>query len=183
MASDYGHNFGFRRSDESLRVSEGRYRTPATGSVLLQGTAVEIDTANPGDLKACAAGASLRTGVSGLLVQELAWDRSIYEGPSVEHMTTVDLNKTKKGRLSVMTSGAGVKVWLRNTPAETRADGRVIEAVTMVTLTGLAAGDLLGWDGSKFIEPNGTTVLAADAWMRVLSVDAAKGRVEAVLVA
>lgn len=178
MASDYGRNFGFRRSDESMRVAEGRYRTPATGSTLLQGTAVEIDTANPGRLKAAAANAPLVTGVSGLLIQELAWDRSIYESPA-DLLDSYSLNQTKKDRLSVMTSGAGVKVWLKNTPAETRADGRSIAAVTMVTLTGLAAGDKLGWDGSKFVEVNGSTV--TEAWMTVLSVDSAAGRVEAVL--
>ena len=38
MASDYGLHFGFRRSDETLRVSEGRFRTPVTGTALLIGS-------------------------------------------------------------------------------------------------------------------------------------------------
>ena len=176
MASDYGLNFGFRRSDESVRLSEGRVKTPATGAALLLGTLVEIDPANPGYLKASASNAAVRPGYCGLLVQEEVWDRSIYEAQSIDSFS---LGIAKKNRLSVITTGAGTKVWLKNTAAQNRADGRSISAVTMVDLTGVAVGDLLAWDGTKYIKTNGTTLTAGV--LQVTYLDAAKGYVEGVL--
>lgn len=176
MASDYGLNFGFRRSDESLRVSEGRFRTPASGPILLQGTCVEIDPAAPGFLRVGAANVAPRTGTCGLLVQEEVWDRSFYEREVVD---SFELGKTKKNRLSVLTNGAGVKVWFQNTAAQTRADGRVIDSVTIVNLTGVAVGDQLGWSGTTWVKVDGTTI--TEGHMEVTEVDTAKGYVEAVL--
>ena len=112
MASDYGLNFGFRRSDESMRVAEGRLKTPAADPVLLLGTAVKQDTATPDRLEVAAADEALVTGFSGLLLQEEVWDRSFYEQQIVD---SFELGKAKKDRLSVITSGAGVKVWMKNT--------------------------------------------------------------------
>ncbi len=174
MASDYGLNFGFRRSDESLRVSEGRVKTPKTGPVLLLGTAVEIDPGNPGYLRQAAAAAAPRTGVCGLLVQEEAWDRSIYGS---ERVTTSDLGAALKNRLSVITNGPGAKVWFKNSAAQTRADGRETLGVTLVTLTGLAVGDSLGWNGTTWAE----TALEAEAFMEVVHLDIAKNYLEATL--
>lgn len=177
--SDYGLNFGFLRSDESSRsAAEGRYKTP-TGSTLLLGTMVEIDPANPGYLKQSDADAECVTGYSGLLLQELEFDRSIYESdaPMVD---TLMKGKAKANRLAVITSGAGTKVWFKNTATVTRADGRVVTGRTMATLTGLAVGDLLGWDGSKWVEVNGSTV--TNAVMKVTAISASKQLVEAVLV-
>lgn len=177
MASDYGLNFGFRRSDESSRVSEGRFKTP-TGEdgILLLGSCVEVDPANEGRLRQAAADAAPRTGVCGLLVQEEVWDASFYEGAPLDSFS---LNKSKPNRLSVITNGAGSKVWFRNTAQQSRADGREIAAVTIVDLTDVSVGDELGWDGSQWIVVDGTTI--TNAHMEVVEVDEANGYVEATL--
>lgn len=174
MASNYGRNFGFRRSDESVRVSEGRLRTPATGTFRI-GMLVTFDPAAPGYLKAAAANEVGDGGTVGLLLQEEQFIGSIY-GQGVEHYDSNNLGVAKNNTLSVITSGAGTKVWFQNTAGETRADGRVLSAVTMTDLTGVAIKDYLTWDGTKFIE--GTE---ANSMLRVTAVDVAAGYVEAVL--
>lgn len=178
MASDYGLNFGFRVSDETRRSSNGRLRTPATGSALLCGTAVEVDTANDGYLKACAASAVLRTGNSGLLVQEEVWDRSIY-GPEV--IDSFSLGVCLPNKLSVVTSGPGTKVWFRNTASSTRADGRVIAAVTMFDATNIAVGSGLVWDGTKWVDSGVTAISDPTVWMEVSFYDASAALLEAYL--
>lgn len=177
MASDYGLNFGFRRSDESLRVSAGRYRTPAgSGGVLQIGTCVEIDPDAEGYLRVAAADAEARTGICGMLLQEEVWDRSIYENDWVD---SFQLGLTKPDTLSVVTNGAGAKVWFKNTPEITRADGRVIPAVTIVTgLGSVGVGDQLSWDGSTWAVTDGTTL--TNAHFEVTEVDVENGYIEAV---
>lgn len=177
MASDYGLNFGFRRSDESSRVSEGRVRTPV-GSSLRLGTAVEIDPADPDYLRQAASNAVPRTGVCGMLLQEEDWDFSIYE--SVIH-DSFGKGIARPDRLSVITNGAGTKVWFKNTPAQTRADGRTVDAVTIVDLTGVVVGDQLGWNGTTWVKVDGTTI--TNAFFEVTKVDAANGFLEAVCLA
>ena len=173
MASDYGRNFGFRRSDETVRVSEGRFRTPATGAALLIGTAVEIDPDNPGYLKACAANAPLIPGVAGLLVQEEAHLLSVFQSDLVD---SYSLGVAKRNQLSVITTGAGTKVWFKNTPAENRIDGRDVTGVTIATTTGLTLGSTVGWDGTKWVAATGDA-----AWMTVTDVNADGGYFEGVL--
>lgn len=175
--SDYGRNFGFLRSDEHVRVSEGRFKTPV-GSALLLGTVVEINAASEGYLKQSAINAKFVTGFCGLLLQEHAWDRSIYEAP-MDGLDSYQLGVAKADVRSIITSGAGTKVWFKNTGAETRADGRSISARTMFTAAGVAVGDELGWDGSKFIETNGSTV--TNALIKVTEIDS--GYVAGVLLA
>ena len=149
MASDYGLNFGFRRSDESVRVSEGRIKTPSTGALLLLGTAVSADPTNPGYLVPAAANAPCVSGFTGLLLQEEVWDRSIYERDRVDSFV---LGIAKPNRLSIITTGAGTKVWFRNTTAQDRADGRHIDAVTMFTTASVAVGRGLAWNGTSFVD-------------------------------
>lgn len=175
MASDYGLNFGFRRSDESLRLSEGRFKTPV-GSALKLGTAVEIDPASPGYLKASATNATPVPGKSGLLLQEENHIRGTYD---VMGYDSFDMGVAKADTLSVITSGAGVKVWFKNTAGSTRADGRVIPAVSMFVAAGLAVGERLGWHATNgWVESDGTTI---PHWMVITSVDVSAGYVEAVL--
>lgn len=174
MASEYGLNFGFRRSDESLRLSEGRLKTPV-GSALKIGTAVELDAASPGYLKACAANARPVPGQHGLLVQEENFLRGTYD---VMGYDSFDNGVALPNKLSVVTSGAGVKVWYKNTTTTTRADGRVTNTVTMFTAAGLALGERLGWDGTKWVESDGTTI---PHWFVITSIDVSGGYVEAVL--
>lgn len=175
MASDYGLNFGFRRSDESVRVSEGRFRTPATGNALLIGTAVMIDTANAGYLKAAPANEPLVTGFSGLLVQEEVHFRGVYD---LDLVDSFSLGIARKDRLSVVTSGPGVKIWLKNGASQSRIDGRSISAVNIWVTTGVALGDYLGWNGTAWAK----TTTAVEQWMRVTEVDTTAGYCEAVLV-
>ena len=183
MASDYGLNFGFRRSDESMRVSEGRVRTPADADLQL-GTCVEIDPADPTYLRQGAANVAARTGICGLLLQEEVMFRSIYEQDGVD---SYDLGVAKRDKLSVITSGPGVKVWFHNTPAEQRADGRAISAVTIFDFVNDGAGvahtpvvgDQVGWDGAKWVVVDGATV--TEAHMEITYVDVANSRVECVL--
>jgi hypothetical protein len=174
MASDYGRNFGFRRSDESVRTSEGRFKTPV-GSALKLGSAVEIDPASPGYLKQSAANAAPVPGKSGLLVQEEEFIRGTYD---VVGFDSYDKGLALPDKLSVITFGSGTKVWYQNTGSETRADGRSISARTMATLTSVAVGDRLGWDGSKWVESDGGTT---PHWFVVTAIDVAGGYVEAVL--
>lgn len=171
MASDYGLNFGFRRSDESLSVREGRFKTPA-GSSLKLGTAVEIDPASPGYLKQSAANAAPVPGKSGLLVQEENHIPGLFEVPGHD---SLDLGVAEADKLSVIWSGSGVKVWFRNTDAYSRA-GRTKGAVEMVTEAGLTVGERLGWDGSKWVESDGSTI---PHWLTVTAVST--DYVEAVL--
>ena len=176
MASDYGLNFGFRRSDESVRVSEGRVKTPKTGPLLLIGTAVEIDPVNAGFLRVAAAAAKPRTGTCGLLVQEEDWDRTIYQA---DHIDSYGKGVAKPNRLSVITSGPGVKVWMQNTAAKSRADGRSIAATSMFIATGVGVGKGMSWNGTAFvvvIDPTDPT-----SFGEVTFFDAAKGYVELVL--
>jgi hypothetical protein len=175
MASNYGLNFGFLRSDESVRVSEGRFRTPV-GSALAIGTPVTIDPANAGFVKAAVAAVGPLTGVTGLLLQELDWNQSIYQ-TEPDYIDSFMLGIARPNRLSIITGGAGTKVWYKNTPGLTRADGRVIAPVTMVLLTGVAVGDQLEWDGTKFIKH-----AAGAAWATVTATNGSTF-VECVLIA
>lgn len=108
MASNYGRNFGFRRSAETMSRHEGRQRVPAQGE-FKQGMAVTFDTENPGYIKLAEANAPVVAGLTGLLVQEDAWD---YVGMQP------DLSKVHNNRLCTLWFGAGVKVWYRNKGAE-----------------------------------------------------------------
>lgn len=169
--SDYGLNFGFLRSDEHVRVSEGGFKTPASSSLLL-GTMVEIDPASEGYLKQCATNPTMITGFRGLLLQEHQWDRSIYEagalGEGGNALDSFQIGVAKANVRSIITNGAGVKVWFKNTAASDRADGRHIDAVTMATLTSVAVGDVLGWDGSKYVKVAGGVT---NALMKVTAIN------------
>ncbi|HEY5051213.1 MAG TPA: hypothetical protein VII50_09960, partial [Acidothermaceae bacterium] len=131
MADDYGLNFGFRRSGESMSVREGRLSVPAGGPVwpaagsFHQGDFVTIDPASPGFLKLAPANTPAQTGVSGLLVQE---DPNLFDsiynriGPGILH-DSYDLGRIINNRLAIIWAGAGVKFWVKNTLDVTRPDG------------------------------------------------------------
>lgn len=163
MASDYGLNFGFRRSDESMAIREGRHKTPATGDPLLLGTAVQIDPDNPGFLAQCAADAPYVPGFSGLLVQEDSHLGSVFEpAPYLGH-DSIDLGAAKRDTLAIIWGGSGTKVWFKNTPEYSRGD-RSKAAVEMFEDAGLAVGDQIGWDGTKW------SASAVEPWMTVTAV-------------
>jgi hypothetical protein len=165
MASDYGLNFGFRRSDESMATREGRFKTPAAGSALLQGSAVQLDPAEPGYLKQCAADAPPVTGLTGLLVQEEGHIPDLFNQVLMNGHDSYDLGACKLDQLSVMWAGVGTKVWFRNTAAYSRG-GRTKAAVTVVNVASVAIGDPLIWDGSKWVKGDGTPA----AWLTVTAV-------------
>lgn len=149
MASDYGLNFGFRRSDESMRSgTEGRLKVPAAGT-FHQGDVVTFDPANAGFIKLAAAGDPLDAGFTGLLIQEEGWDASTYEAAPGDSFTR---GTVRNSRLCAIWTGAGLKIWLRNTAGQTRADGRVIAARTVLTAGAIALpiGGHLGWSGTQF---------------------------------
>ena len=149
MSSDYGLNFGFRRSDESVVVREGRLKVPVTGTFRL-GSLVTFDPASPGYLMAAAANEVGEGGTCGVLVQEEIWDRSIYAPTRIDSFY---YGVARNNRLAVIVSGPGGKVWLKNTTGQTRADGRVVAAVQMVDFTAaVGVKDYLTWDGTKFLK-------------------------------
>lgn len=154
--TEYGPAFEFLDSRGDSRWTEGRFRL-AAGSSLLLGSVVEIDAATPGYLKQSAVNAALKPKVCGLLLQELQFEDSIF-GLDPAGFDTYSYGIGHGGRLALITGGAGVKVRVKNIASATRSDGRVIAAKTMYSATGLAAGDPVGWDGSKFIKTNGGTV-------------------------
>lgn len=160
MASDYGLNFGFRRSDESMAVREGRFKTPTSGAILL-GSAVEIDPANAGRLKKSASNAVPLSGISGLLVQEE--NHIMDEVFGTSRHDSLDLGTGKLDQLSTIWSGKGTKVWFRNTDAYSR-QGRTKDAVTLLDVSGLTVGNQLGWDGSKWVKVTGGIT---NAWLNV----------------
>lgn len=149
MASNYGLNFGFRRSDEHLRTgTEGRLRVPATGT-FHAGDFVTFDPANPGYIKMADANTGIRPGFSGFLIQEDAWDIPL-NGNQI--MMTYDYDVIHNSSLCAIWTGAGLKIWLKNTPAKSNRGQRSLPSVTKVTVAGLAIGDFLAWDGAKYIE-------------------------------
>jgi hypothetical protein len=175
MASDYGMNFGFRRSDESVAVREGRLKTPATGTFLL-GTLVAFDPANVGLLMQAASGQVGEGATVGLLVQEEIWNRSIYE---TMHLDSYMLGLAYNGRPSVIVAGAGTKVWLANTAEITQVDGRVIPAVTLVDWgTPPTPLTYLTWNGTEYTT---ATATAANSMLKVTWVDPVTQTLEAVL--
>lgn len=181
MASNYGLNFGFRRSDESLSVREGRFLVPTSGT-FRQGSLVELDPAAAGYLKASATDMPIASmgGSRGLLVQEEAHIQSVYN--AVDTPIGLDTFATRygvavNGRRAIIWSGNGVKFWLRNTASSTRADGRVVAAVNMVTFTGIALGDYIKWNGTLYVKGTGAT----DSVARVTALDATNSYLEAVL--
>ena len=169
--SDYGLNFGFRRDEPS--VKEGRYRVPATGDFRI-GDLVTVDFANPGFIKKAPDNARFEAGVTGLLIQEEGWHPSFYAAPIVD---SFGRGKAVNGQPTAIYAGAGLKVWYRNTDAQTRPDGRRVDAVTVATVAGLALGDLLKWDGSKWVK----TTTDSQGALRVVGLDTETKYVEAVV--
>lgn len=156
--SDYGKNFGFRRSEPAVR--EGRLGVPATGD-FNQGDLVTYDPANPGKLRRAAAGEGVVGGYTGLLIQEEGWDVSAFGPPVVD---SNNKGKVLNGKPAVIMTGAGLKVWLKNTAAVTY-HGRTFPAVTRFVATGVTAvGQELEWNGTAYaIKGTGTAVLRVTA--------------------
>jgi hypothetical protein len=164
MASDYGLNFGFRRSDESMSTAEGRFKTPVADNALKLGTAVEINPASTGYVKVSAAAQTPVAGFHGLLVQE---DSHLFDYYARDWKDSADLGLAKKNTLCIIRGGAGTKVWLKNTAETTSGDGTVTAAVAMFTQGSIAVGDTLTWNGTLWVEATPGTA----EWMKVTHVE------------
>lgn len=149
---NFGDSFGFRRSDEILHSgAEANLKVPTTGT-FLQGEVVELDPANPGYVKRSATDLPLVPGIRGLLVQygQLRLEPGLV-GQVI--FNTRDLSRVVNDAATVVVTGAGIKVWVKNLAAVTAGGGRrTYGAETRVTLAGLAIGDWVKWDGTKFVE-------------------------------
>ena len=156
MASNYGLNFGVRRMDDKNVTREARLRTPSAapstnGGYFLQGQLVQQDPNNPGYMMVSGPNTALIPGVVGLLISEDIWLRSIYEVDR-EGLDTFQMGLVKPNKQAQIVNGQGAKVWFKNTTAQTRPDGRVVAAVTMLgSMTGAVAGSsVLVWNGSQY---------------------------------
>ncbi len=187
MASNYGPHFGVRRLDEDIAIREGGYKTPASGSELVHGSAVEINFAAPGFMKQCADAAPLRTGISGLLISEDSFLRasSIDKAPRSD---ITDLAYVSKGKYAVITSGPGIRVWFRNVAASTGIDSHSFPEISLITglgSGGVDLGDYLEWDATagEFVsvaaEADGSP--PPTAWMQVVELNDAASYCEATL--
>ena len=173
--TDYGVNFGFRRMDETVGTREGRLKVPASGT-FHQGDVVALDTAAAGFLRIGAANEPAQKGISGLLIQEEGWDFSIYGESGVVDSYAKSI--IRNSRLAQVVSGAGIKFWLRNNAQIVNPD-RTIAARTIITIAGVALGDKIGWDGSKWAET--ATAAYQHAVVTAVSGSGASGYAEAVL--
>lgn len=191
-SSNATRNFGFRRFTNLVR--EGRLRSPASGTALILGTAVEVDATDVERVRQ--ATSATGTGGSGILGQLIGilWyehDSQTYNDPrfgAAAGASPVDLDYAPNDRMVQVIHGAGVKVWFRNTEANTTEPGlnfpSTRDEVVMVEDLGfhgtsdLAVGNLLGWDDS-----NGrwgrTTANPEFAVLRVTFVDNAAGLCDA----
>jgi hypothetical protein len=141
--SDYGKNFGFRRSEPAVR--EGRLRVPTTG-VFHQGDLVTYDTATAGLLELADPGSPVVPGFTGLLVQEEGWDVSAFGAPVVD---SNNKGLVLNDKPAVIMTGPGIKVWFKNT-AQVVYHGRTFPAVTRVDLSTVVLGSELEWDGTAY---------------------------------
>lgn len=160
----FGNSFGFRRSAEFLHSGPQTARIPSTLTTLLQGDLVTLDPAS-GDtatglggyyLKKAAANSPIVPGVTGLLVQYEEFITSD-EITRTGILNTRDLSRTRAGQLANIVTGAGIKIWLNNLTADTRTGYKQYSAETRVTLTGIAVGDTVGWDGSVYVKTTDAT--------------------------
>lgn len=165
----YSRNFGFRSFENVVR--NGRFRAPKTGTPILIGAPVIIDTATPGFLKAATAGAAL--GLGGIALYEHIQQKGVDTSLS----TSADFNYVPVGQYAQIVHGPGTKVWFKNTADKTLYDGRVIAGVSLIPASGLAVGDGLTPDGAgKFKK---ATVGTDPVWLVIEQINSSTGVVEA----
>jgi hypothetical protein len=102
----YSRNFGFRSFENIVR--NGRFRAPATGTPILIGAPVIIDTATPGYLKPATAGAAL--GLGGIALFEHIQKK----GVDLDLVGTADFASVPLGQYTQIVHGPGTKVWFKN---------------------------------------------------------------------
>lgn len=158
------------RSFENV-VRDGRFRVPKTGTPLLIGAPVTLDTANAGYLKLATAGETPSPGCGVVVFEHI-----LFQGVDPNLTTNVDapFNRVPLGQYAQMMHGVGTKVWYRNTTAHPLYDGRQRDAVTVVDAAAVV-GDFLtpAADGTWAV---GTQ---ANGWLYVEQVNPTSGLVEA----
>jgi hypothetical protein len=166
------------RSFENI-VRDGRFRVPATGTPIRIGEPVILDSANPGQLKQATNGVAPGQGAGIAVFEHITFKSdqivTVYDDP---------YDKVPLGQYAQMVHGPGAKVWLKNTPQKTLYDGRVRDAVTMVTtdLSTVTIGQgLVPAGGGQWRVTDGTTsgTTGGTAWLIVEQVNATTGLVEA----
>ncbi len=173
-------NFGMRRFTNTVR--EGRFRSQATGTALKLGTLVQIDASDTDRIEQATAAGGVGIGGSGDVRTDLCgilWyehDSQTFNAPAwggAAGLLPQDLDYAPNGRMVQVIHGAGTKVWLRNTSADTAEPGLSYtpdrDAVTMVTSIGtVSVGDLLGWNPTGYWAVTST---ASEAFLRVTALD------------
>ena len=182
----YTRNFGMRSFENVVRAA--RFRVPAQPSfsgdnghvdgLALIGTAVKIDTANPGLLTRPAA-AEEPGAHCGVVVYE-----HIQRMGTDPFLTVAqDFEVVPAGQYAQIMRGPGVKVWFKNTEAKTSYDGRVTPGRTLVDLTDVVVGDGLTVAADGTFEKAGddgeTPPVPDGVWFIVEQIDADAGLVEA----
>lgn len=183
----YGRNFEFRVPPHGGQRG-ARYVLPTTAPADLPiGAPVRVaDAAVPDEMGrlpvALATGAQApKVGLSGILVYEHA--PAAFAGDDQNLVTYSDKDKAPRGRAVQVVAGDRIKVVFRNTEDHTFMytrdyEGRVIVAGMGATPT-LAVGDMLtpgtGDDSAGYWAETAT---AAEAWLIVESIDAARQEVE-----
>lgn len=180
-----GRNFDFRQSPLPQHRL-GRFRNGATA--IAQGAPVQTVAAavtDPADLRLpiqlAAAASAPRLGLSGIVVYEAPWDAFSGMDPSLTLASDIDVVPALKPCQVV--HGTEVRVKLTNTIARTFEGQRAYAGRLMVAPTGLAGlivGDLLTPGVGNATDGYwAETADAALAWLRITSVQATAGFVEA----
>jgi hypothetical protein len=185
-------NFGMRRFTNLVR--ESRFRGLASGTELVLGTMVEVDPSDPTRIRAAVdnaigGGGDVRTGNCGILWYEQ--DSQTYNDPrfgGAAGLLPQDLDTAPNGRMVQVLSGAGAKVWFRNTGdsetepglnySNTRAARTMVFGIGGATAT-TTIGELLGWDNSNKYWTVTTDV--TEAYLRITDVDDTYLTVDAVI--
>jgi len=193
MGSSTGtRNWGIRRFTNIVR--EGRLRSPAAADLRL-GLAVEQDAASPEYVREATVLTGVGgSGINGQLIGILHYeaDSQNYNDPAygaAAGQVPMDMDFAPRGRMVQVISGPGLKVWFRNTEADTTEPGLNYASsraeVVMVGNLGhdgtgdVAEGDLLGWDEvNKYWA---VTTVAAEAVFRVDSADNTYGILDATM--
>lgn len=180
-----GRNIDFRQGPLPQHRL-GRFRTGATA--IAQGapvTMVASSATDPADLRLpvqiAAAAAAPIIGLSGIIVYEAPWDAFHGYDPQLTRPSDIDVVPALKPAQVV--HGTEVRVKLQNTVSRTFEGMRTYPGRLMVApagLSGLIVGDLLtpgvGSDSAGYWAETATLALA---WLRITSVQATAGFVEA----
>lgn len=168
----YTRNFGFR--DFSNAIRDGRHRVPKDSGGFEIGSAVKVDTQNPGFLTRPGDGAAPDQ-LSGLALYE----HIQYQGvdPWLTSPQDPPFHLAPAGQYAQMVHGVGVKVWFRNLGEKTLYDGRTQENTSLLAdtenLPDVGDGLVPNADGKWKV-----AAAEEEAWMLVEQANSSTGVVE-----